>query len=83
MYPASTNRSFTHYNWHRHYDPTLGRYTQPAPLGFVDGPSVYAYARSAPLRCVDKDRRDVVLPPSVVPWCLSTPLNSPFARQSL
>jgi RHS repeat-associated protein len=21
-----------HYNWHRHYDPTLGRYTQPDPL---------------------------------------------------
>ncbi len=33
-----------HYNWHRHYDPTLGRYTQPDPLGFVDGPSVYGYA---------------------------------------
>jgi RHS repeat-associated protein len=21
-----------HYNWHRHYDPTLGRYTQPDPI---------------------------------------------------
>lgn len=26
-----------HYNWHRHYDPSIGRYTQPDPLGFVDG----------------------------------------------
>ncbi|MEJ2626264.1 MAG: RHS repeat-associated core domain-containing protein [Pseudolabrys sp.] len=34
-----------HYNSHRHYDPTLGRYTQPDPLGLIDGPSVYAYAR--------------------------------------
>ena len=34
--------SALHYNWHRHYDPSLGRYTQPDPLGFVDGPSVYA-----------------------------------------
>ena len=42
-----------HYNWHRHYDPSLGRYTQPDPLGFVDGPSVYAYARSAPVSKVD------------------------------
>jgi RHS repeat-associated protein len=25
------------YNWHRHYDPVTGRYTQPDPLGFVDG----------------------------------------------
>jgi RHS repeat-associated protein len=28
------------YNWHRHYDPTTGRYTTPDPLGFVDGPGV-------------------------------------------
>ncbi|MEQ1718034.1 MAG: RHS repeat-associated core domain-containing protein, partial [Hyphomicrobium sp.] len=44
-----------HYNWHRHYDPSLGRYTQPDPLGFVDGPSQYAYARSSPYRYVDKN----------------------------
>jgi RHS repeat-associated protein len=89
-----------HYNWHRHYDPTIGRYIQPDPnrdvlatqpvnldgskltasggvsggsrlalsvasagdfnrqIGsalpeFVDGPSVYAYARSAPSLNVD------------------------------
>jgi hypothetical protein len=24
-------------------DPSLGRCTQPEPLGFVDGPSVYGY----------------------------------------
>jgi RHS repeat-associated protein len=41
------------YNWHRHYDPTLGRYTQPDPLEFVDGPSVYAYAWSAPTQYAD------------------------------
>jgi RHS repeat-associated protein len=41
------------YNWHRTYDPSLGRYTQPDPLGFVDGPSVYAYAGSNPLVGVD------------------------------
>eukprot|EP01042_Synura_sphagnicola_P012727 gene12727-16177_t len=37
-----------HYNWHRHYDATTGRYLQPDPLGFVDGPSVYAYALNSP-----------------------------------
>ena len=42
-----------HYNWHRHYDPSLGRYTQPDPLGFVDGPSVYAYAKGSPQGYVD------------------------------
>ena len=42
-----------HYNWYRHYDPTIGRYTQPDPLGFPDGPSVYAYAASTPIIKVD------------------------------
>lgn len=42
-----------HYNWHRHYDPSLGRYTQPDPLGLVDGPSVYAYAKGGPLQLSD------------------------------
>lgn len=32
-----------HYNRHRHVDQTLGRYTQPDPLGFVDGPSGWVY----------------------------------------
>jgi RHS repeat-associated protein len=36
------------YNWHRTYDPVTGRYTQPDPLRFVDGPSVYQYAGNSP-----------------------------------
>ena len=43
------------YNWHRHYDPTTGRYTQPDPLGFVDGPSVYSYAKNIPQEAIDPD----------------------------
>jgi RHS repeat-associated protein len=42
-----------HYNWYRHYDPTLGRYIQADPLGFVDGPSLYAYVRSNSIAAVD------------------------------
>ena len=42
-----------HYNWHRHYDPSLGRYTQPDPLGFVDGASVYSYVGSKPMERID------------------------------
>ncbi len=41
------------YNWHRFYDPATGRYTQPDPLRFVDGPSVYSYAKSSPLSLID------------------------------
>ena len=42
-----------HHNWHRTYDPTTGRYLQPDPLGMPDGPSRWAYARSAPSMYVD------------------------------
>ena len=42
-----------HYNWHRHYDTATGRYTQPDPLRFVDGPSIYAYAKSSPFVYID------------------------------
>ncbi len=49
-----------HYNWHRHYDPATGRYTQPDPLGFVNGPSIYAYARSSPYMHTDRDGRNII-----------------------
>jgi RHS repeat-associated protein len=49
------------YNWHRHYDPTLGRYTQPDPLGFVSGPSLYAYALSSPSIHTDPSGQDVTI----------------------
>jgi RHS repeat-associated protein len=51
------------HNWHRHYDPTTGRYTTADPLGFVDGPSVYAYAGNNPQRMVD--------PSGLCPWCFA------------
>lgn len=44
-----------HYNWHRHYDPTTGRYLQPDPLGMPDGPSRWAYVRNSPLMEVDPE----------------------------
>jgi RHS repeat-associated protein len=63
-----------HYNWHRSYDPTLGRYTQPDPLGFVDGPSVYGYAGGSPLRWVDRDGQILsLLPPAVRAFCTRYP----------
>jgi RHS repeat-associated protein len=37
------------YNWNRSYDASSGRYTQPDPLEFVDGPSIYGYAKLNPI----------------------------------
>jgi RHS repeat-associated protein len=46
------------YNWHRHYDASLGRYTQVDPLGLTallsDGPSVYGYVGQRPTGNVDR-----------------------------
>jgi RHS repeat-associated protein len=50
-----------HYNWYRHYDPTIGRYVQPDPRGLVDGSAIYAYAKSAPISNVDPEGRQVII----------------------
>jgi RHS repeat-associated protein len=62
-----------HYNWHRSYDPTIGRYTQPDPLGFVDGPSVYGYEGGMPQSAVDYDGLLRVTPNSP-----TSPIVRPF-----
>ena len=54
------------YNWHRTYDPTLGRYTQADPLGFVDGPSVYGYAGQSPVMGVDPSGRNPVIAAALI-----------------
>ena len=36
------------YNWHRHYDATLGRYVQPDPIGLVGGRNIFGYANQSP-----------------------------------
>jgi RHS repeat-associated protein len=62
------------YNWHRHYDPTIGRYIQPDPLGLKallsDGPSVYAYVGGNPLAKVDPNGLETVY----IPWDLPSQL---------
>jgi RHS repeat-associated protein len=62
------------YNWHRNYDPSLGRYSQADPLGFVDGPNKYAYVKSSPVMKVDVDGRMKVGP-------MSTPENPNGPKQ--
>jgi RHS repeat-associated protein len=68
------------YNWHRHYDPTIGRYTQPDPMEFVDGPSRYAYASGSPMGKIDPDGTEIVLmvrPWWVSPWRWQNPFRVP------
>lgn len=41
-----------HYNTFRFYDPDIGRYTQPDPIGLMGGTNVYRYAPT-PLTWID------------------------------
>ena len=37
----------------RHYDPQLGRFLQPDPLGYMDGMNLYTYVDNSPLNWID------------------------------
>jgi len=49
-----------HYNWHRQYDPKLGRYLEPDPLGMPDGSNRWWYAKNSPLMEVDPEGTNVL-----------------------
>jgi RHS repeat-associated protein len=45
--------SALYYNRNRYFSPALGRFIARDPLGYVDGMSVYQYAKSSPLDLID------------------------------
>ena len=44
-----------HYNWHRYYDPSIGRYVTRDPIGLFGGINTYVYARANSLSVIDND----------------------------
>ena len=42
-----------HYNYHRYYDPTIGRYLGADPIGLVGGINPYVYCLNDPVNFID------------------------------
>lgn len=42
-----------HYNYHRYYDPQIGRYLRADPIGLAGGINPYVYVQNNPLNAID------------------------------
>lgn len=70
-------------NWHRNYDPSLGRYVEADPLGIEAGQNVYAYVDGNPLDLVDPEGLQGKLLDALTSPPIATPHQPSVAEQYL
>jgi len=55
-----------HYNWHRTYSPSVGRYLTPDPIGLLGGTNLFAYGLANPTNNTDPDGKLVITGPVIL-----------------
>jgi len=55
-----------HYNYHRYYDPSTGRYLTPDPIGQLGGINLFAYTFNNPINGTDPEGKSIGIAGGVV-----------------